>query len=166
MLQKGQSRHIRQLPRWAECEKALIRSLGLIRNPPRIGGQGAIRLARAYPKREKGGNAMTTEELHERLLGIQGRWDQALAGLEEVSGGLEAIIKTPGENDLVAIAKHYGDRVRALRSARPLQHRPPHGKVRRHEIAGAEARARRLPKAKSFSIRDQCKVRYGKNSRF
>jgi hypothetical protein len=28
--------------------------------------------------------------------------------LQEVSGGLEAIIKTPGENDLVAIAKHYG----------------------------------------------------------
>ena len=51
---------------------------------------------------------MTTEELHERLRGIQGCWDQALAGLEEVSGGLEAIIKTPGENDLVAIAKHYG----------------------------------------------------------
>ena len=24
-----------------------------------------------------------------------------------MSGGLEAIIKTPGENDLVAIAKHY-----------------------------------------------------------
>ena len=51
---------------------------------------------------------MTTEELHERLLGFQGCWDQALAQLEEVSGGLEAIIKTPGENDLVAIAKHYG----------------------------------------------------------
>ena len=51
---------------------------------------------------------MTTEELHERLRGIQGCWDQALAGLEEVSGGLEAIIKTPGENDLVAIAKRYG----------------------------------------------------------
>ena len=50
---------------------------------------------------------MTTEELHERLLGIQGGWDQALAQLEEVSGGLEAIIKTPGENDLVAIAKHF-----------------------------------------------------------
>ena len=48
---------------------------------------------------------MTTEELHERLRGIQGCWDQALAGLEEVSGELEAIIKTPGENDLVAIAK-------------------------------------------------------------
>jgi hypothetical protein len=31
-----------------------------------------------------------------------------LAGLEEVSGGWEAIIKTPRENDLVAIAKHYG----------------------------------------------------------
>jgi hypothetical protein len=45
---------------------------------------------------------MTTEEFHERLLTIQGCWDQALAGLEEVSGGLEAIIKTPGEN-----AKHY-----------------------------------------------------------
>jgi hypothetical protein len=43
---------------------------------------------------------MTTEELHERLLGIQGCWDQALAGLEEVSGGLEAIIKTPGETTL------------------------------------------------------------------
>jgi hypothetical protein len=28
--------------------------------------------------------------------------------LQEVSGGLEAIIKTPGENDLGAIAKHYG----------------------------------------------------------
>jgi len=50
---------------------------------------------------------MTTEELHERLQGIQGCWDQALAQLEEVSGGLEAIIKTPGENDLVAIVKHY-----------------------------------------------------------
>jgi hypothetical protein len=47
---------------------------------------------------------MTTEELHERLRGIQGCWDDALAQLEEVSGGLEAIIKTPGENDLVAIA--------------------------------------------------------------
>ena len=51
---------------------------------------------------------MTTQELHERLRGIQGCWDQALVGLEEVSGGLEAIIKTPGENDLVAIAKRYG----------------------------------------------------------
>ena len=51
---------------------------------------------------------MTTEELHERLQGIQRCWDQALAQLEEVSGGLEAIIKTPGENDLVAIAKRYG----------------------------------------------------------
>jgi hypothetical protein len=50
---------------------------------------------------------MTTEELHERLRGLQGCWDQALAQLEEVSGGLEAIIKTPGENDLVAIAKRY-----------------------------------------------------------
>ena len=50
---------------------------------------------------------MTTEELHERLRGIQGCWDHALAQLEEVSGGLEAIIKTAGENDLVAIAKHY-----------------------------------------------------------
>ena len=50
---------------------------------------------------------MTTEELHERLRGIQGCWDQALAQLEGVSGGLEAIIKTPGENDLLAIAKHY-----------------------------------------------------------
>jgi hypothetical protein len=46
--------------------------------------------------------------LRVRTQGIQGCWDQALAGLEEVSGGLEAIIKTPGENDLVAIAKHYG----------------------------------------------------------
>jgi hypothetical protein len=60
-------------------------------------------LARAYPKYEKGGNAMTIEELHERLLGFQGCWDQALAQLKEVSGGLEAIIKTPGENDLVAM---------------------------------------------------------------
>jgi hypothetical protein len=51
---------------------------------------------------------MTTEELHERLRGIQGCWDQALTGLEEVSSQLEAIIKTPGENDLAAIAKHYG----------------------------------------------------------
>ena len=42
---------------------------------------------------------MTTEDLHERLQGIQGCWDQALADLQEVS---------PGENDLVAIAKHYG----------------------------------------------------------
>jgi hypothetical protein len=50
---------------------------------------------------------MTTEELHERLQGIQGCWDQALAQLEGVSVGLEAIVKTPGENDLVAIAKHY-----------------------------------------------------------
>ena len=38
-------------------------------------------------------NAMTTEELHERLRGLQGCWDQALAQLEEVSGGLEAITK-------------------------------------------------------------------------
>jgi hypothetical protein len=53
-------------------------------------------------------DAMTTEDLHERLRGIQGCWDQALADLQEVSGGLEAIITTPGENDLVAIAKHYG----------------------------------------------------------
>jgi hypothetical protein len=51
---------------------------------------------------------MTIEELHEQLLGLQGCWDQALAQLKEVSGGLEAIIKTPGENDLGAIAKHYG----------------------------------------------------------
>ena len=51
---------------------------------------------------------MTTEELHERLRGIQGCWDQALTGLEEVSIQLEAIIKTPGENDLAAIGKHYG----------------------------------------------------------
>ena len=50
---------------------------------------------------------MTTEELHERLRGIQGCWDQALAELEEVSGGLEEIVKTPGENDLIAIAKYY-----------------------------------------------------------
>jgi hypothetical protein len=51
---------------------------------------------------------MTTEELHERFRGIQGCWDRALNELQEVSGGLEAIIKTPGENDLVAIAKLYG----------------------------------------------------------
>jgi hypothetical protein len=51
---------------------------------------------------------MTTEELNKRLRGLQGCWDQALAALEEVSGGLEAIIRTPGENDLVAIAKLYG----------------------------------------------------------
>ena len=51
---------------------------------------------------------MTTEDLHERLRGIQRCWDQALADLQEVSGGLEAIVKTPRENDLVAIAKHYG----------------------------------------------------------
>ena len=51
---------------------------------------------------------MTTEELHKRLLGIQVSWDQAMAQLEEVSGGLEEIIRTPVENDLVAIAKHYG----------------------------------------------------------
>ena len=50
---------------------------------------------------------MTTEDLHERLRGIQGSWDRALADLQEMSGGLESIIKTPGENDLVAIAKHY-----------------------------------------------------------
>ena len=50
---------------------------------------------------------MTTEELHERLRGIQGCWDQALADLQEVSGGLEAIIMTPGENDhtLIQTAK-------------------------------------------------------------
>jgi len=48
---------------------------------------------------------MTTEDLHERLRAIQGCWDQALADLQEVSGGLEAIIKTPGENDLGALAK-------------------------------------------------------------
>jgi hypothetical protein len=53
-------------------------------------------------------NAMTTEELDKRLRGIRGCWDQALAHLQEVSGGLEAIVKTPGENDLVAIAKYYG----------------------------------------------------------
>jgi hypothetical protein len=52
-------------------------------------------------------DAMTTEDLHERLRGIQRCWDQALADLQEVSGGLEAIVKTPRENDLVAIAKHY-----------------------------------------------------------
>jgi hypothetical protein len=52
-------------------------------------------------------DAMTTEDLHERLQGIQGFWHRALADLHEVSGGLEAIIKTPGENDLVAIAKYY-----------------------------------------------------------
>jgi hypothetical protein len=51
---------------------------------------------------------MTTEELHERLLDIQRRWNHGLAELQEVSGGLEAIIKTPGENDLGAIAKYYG----------------------------------------------------------
>jgi hypothetical protein len=51
---------------------------------------------------------MTTEELHVRFREIQGCWDRALIELQEVSGGLEAIIKTPGENDLVAIAKHYG----------------------------------------------------------
>src|ERR1700722_11482237 len=51
---------------------------------------------------------MTTEELHERLRVIQACWDQALAQLKEVSGGLEAIIRTPGENDLVAVSKHYG----------------------------------------------------------
>ena len=51
---------------------------------------------------------MTTEQLHEQLRRIQGCWDQALADLQEVSGGLEAIIQTPGENDLVAIAKQYG----------------------------------------------------------
>jgi hypothetical protein len=51
---------------------------------------------------------MTTEDLHAGLQGIQGCWNRALADLQEVSGGLEAIIKTPGENDLVAIAKHYG----------------------------------------------------------
>jgi hypothetical protein len=41
---------------------------------------------------------MTTEELHERLQGIQGCWDQALAGLEEVSRGLEEIINTKGHS--------------------------------------------------------------------
>jgi hypothetical protein len=51
---------------------------------------------------------MTTEELHERLRDIQACWDQALAALEEVSGGLESVIKTPGDNDLVAIARRYG----------------------------------------------------------
>ena len=49
---------------------------------------------------------MTTEDFAERLQD-QGSWDRALADLQEVSGGLEAIIKTPGENDLVAIAKYY-----------------------------------------------------------
>ena len=43
---------------------------------------------------------MTTEELHKRLLSIQGCWDQALAQLEEVSGGLEAIIQTPAKMTL------------------------------------------------------------------
>jgi hypothetical protein len=57
---------------------------------------------------------MTTEELHERLRDIDGWWDQALAGLEEVSGGLEAIIKTPGENDLVAIASTMAEIQRYL----------------------------------------------------
>jgi hypothetical protein len=51
---------------------------------------------------------MTTEELHVRFKGIQACWNRALIEFQEVSGGLEAIIKTPGENDLVAIAKHYG----------------------------------------------------------
>jgi hypothetical protein len=53
-------------------------------------------------------DAMITEDLHERLRGIQRCWDQALADLQEVSSGLEAIVITPRENDLVAIAKHYG----------------------------------------------------------
>ena len=35
-------------------------------------------------------------------------------GLEEVSGGLEAIIKTPGENDLVAIASTMAEIQRYL----------------------------------------------------
>ena len=35
---------------------------------------------------------------------LQGCWDQALA--QQGRGGLEAIIKTPGENDLVC-AKHF-----------------------------------------------------------
>ena len=51
---------------------------------------------------------MNTQELHDRLQRIHGCWDRALADLQEVSGGLEAIIQTPGENDLVAIAKQYG----------------------------------------------------------
>jgi hypothetical protein len=51
---------------------------------------------------------MTTEELHVRFKGIQACWNRALIELQEVSGGLEAIIKTPGENDLVAIARDYG----------------------------------------------------------
>jgi hypothetical protein len=51
---------------------------------------------------------MTTEELHEQLRVSRDAGIQALADLEEVSGGLEAIIKMPGENDPVAIAKRYG----------------------------------------------------------
>jgi hypothetical protein len=57
---------------------------------------------------------MTNKELHERLQGIQGYWDQALAELKEVSGGLEAIIKTPGENDLVAMASTTAETQRYL----------------------------------------------------
>src|ERR1700734_2323122 len=51
---------------------------------------------------------MTTEDLHERLRGIQRCWDQALADLQEVSGGLEAIVKTQKKNDLWEMPKHYG----------------------------------------------------------
>ena len=43
---------------------------------------------------------MTTEELHERLRGLQACWDHALGALQEVSGGLDAIIRTPGETTL------------------------------------------------------------------
>ena len=59
---------------------------------------------------------------------------------------------------------HPLDRVRALRSARPLQHRPPHGKVRRRQVLRHVLA--NCPKAKSFSVYDQCKVRYGEDSRF
>jgi transposase len=76
----------------------------------RLGAQGAqwLRYQPTTNNRMCEDNAMTTEELDKRLRGIRGCWDQALAHLQEVSGGLEAIVKTPGENDLVAIAKYYG----------------------------------------------------------
>ena len=60
---------------------------------------------------------MTTEELHERLLGIEGCWDRALAELQEVSGGLEAIIKTPGEMILWQLQSTMAEIQRCLRLA-------------------------------------------------
>jgi len=62
-------------------------------------------------------DAMTTEDLHERLRGIQGCWDQALADLQEVSGGLEAIIKTPAKMILWQLPSTMAEIQRCLRLA-------------------------------------------------